>query len=178
MGTERSAATRDIYLPLLFPLQPRIVGLHANRVRIPLNDVVAIALLRCDHNLPVIFAAFPRVETIDVLPLRQRRLALQSIARTIDRRRHQEPADQHDRRAISESHPIAYRYIPARPQAATRLRQWPRPPTAGGLNTGCRGHPCPRATTECGLNTGCRAQPCTCPRPSSISATAVRSLSS
>src|SRR5208282_5895526 len=37
---------------------------------------------------------------------------------------------------------------------ASRANGWPRPPTAGGLNTGCRAQPC-RATTERDRNPGC-----------------------
>ena len=173
-------AKRGIPAPLcsipLIRLQSRIVVRHANRVRIPLGaSVAAIALLRCDQDRPVIFAALIRREMIYALPLRQRRLALQSIARAIDRRRHQDPTRQHGRHAVSEPHWIAYRGISVRPQASPLftnssnrdevphlfltasagltpgrgdgsavLSRWQgsRPPTAGGLNTGCRAQPC------------------------------------
>ena len=69
---------------MLLRLQPRIVGRHANRVRVAINaNVAAIVLLGCDHGRPVIFAVFLRRETLDVLPLRQRRLTLQSPPRII-----------------------------------------------------------------------------------------------
>src|ERR1700722_2159709 len=87
----------------LLPLQPRIIILQANRIRIPLNiNVLAIALLRIDHSRAEIFATLPRRKTIEMLPLRQRRLPLQPPPRTINRRRKKDPPRQHNRRAICE----------------------------------------------------------------------------
>src|ERR1035437_11111547 len=35
-----------------------------------------------------------------------------------------------------------YAFVARTRKPARIPKQWPRPPTAGGLNTGCRGHPC------------------------------------
>ena len=87
------------------PLQPPIIILHANRIRIPLNvNIAAIALLRLDHSRPITLATLPRREMIAALPLRQRRLALQPPPRTINRRRNENPPNQHNRRTTSEPH--------------------------------------------------------------------------
>ena len=88
----------------LLPLQPRIIILHANRIRIALNiNVAAITLLLINHSRAKILAALPRRKTIDMLPLRQRRLPLQPPPRTINRRRQKDPARQHNRRRILDA---------------------------------------------------------------------------
>jgi len=102
IGVRFLASSAMLATPLL-PLQPRIVILQANRIRIPLNiNVLAIALLRIDHSRAEILATLPRRKTIEMLPLRQRRLPLQPPPRTINRRREKDPPRQHNRRAISE----------------------------------------------------------------------------
>ena len=86
------------------PLQPRIIILHANRIRIPLNiNVAAIILLRIDHSRTKILAALLRRKPIDMLPLGQRRLPLQSPPRTINRRRQKDPPGQHGCREMPKS---------------------------------------------------------------------------
>ena len=100
----RFLASSTMLTSSLLPLQPRIIILQANRIRIPLNiNVLAIALLRVDHSRTKILAALPRRKTIDMLPLRQRRLPLQPPPRTINRRRKKDPADQHGCREMPKS---------------------------------------------------------------------------
>src|ERR1700675_4965196 len=82
-------------LGVSFPLQPRIIILDANRIRIPLNvNIAAIGLLRLDHSRTITLATLPRREMVPALPLRHRRLPLQPPPRTINRGRNKDPPDQ------------------------------------------------------------------------------------
>jgi hypothetical protein len=104
-------------------LQPRIIILHANRIRIPFNiNIPAIALLRIDHSRPITLATLARRKMIPALPFRQRRLPLQSPPRTIDRGREKDPTGEQSRRDISEFHQMLIAIIP---RACNRLRKEP-----------------------------------------------------
>jgi hypothetical protein len=103
----------------LLLLKPRIIIAYANRIRIPIDvNVAAVRLLRIDHGRPITLAALLRTEMIAALPLRHRRLALQPAPRAINRRRHQYPPRQHDRRKMPKLHQLAYRGIPVGPQVS------------------------------------------------------------
>ncbi len=99
-----SSASPAMLAESLLPLQPRIIILHTNRIRIPLNiNVLGIILLSIDHSRAKILTTLPRRKTIDMLPLRQRRLPLQPPPRTINRRRDEDPSSQHHGREMRKS---------------------------------------------------------------------------